>query len=249
MISSSLRSALSLFFLLLLGSTAIVSGPFLTAAKAVPQEADRDIAGLRKYESANTEDKRSAVKDRVVFFGDSITESWDLDHSFPGKNYINRGIGGQTTIEMLLRFRADVVNLNPKVVVILAGTNDVAENLGPTTPETIEGHLASMVDIAEAHRLRVVLCSILPVGMYPWRKRIQPVEKIRTLNSWIKGYAEGRGVVYVDYYSKMEDEKHAMKKELSDDGVHPNAAGYAVMRELAESAIEEALGEAANSEQ
>jgi lysophospholipase L1-like esterase len=180
-------------------------------------------------------------EDRVVFFGDSITDAWNLEDSFPGKGYINRGIGGQTTPQMLLRFRQDVVALKPKVVVILAGTNDVAENTGPETLEDIEGNLASMVEIAQANHIHVVLSSILPVAVYPWRKEIQPIEKIAALNNWMKGFAAGRGVVYLDYYSALVGEHHGMKAGLSEDGVHPNKAGYAVMQSLAARAIKEAL--------
>src|SRR5262249_16596035 len=142
---------------------------------------------------------------------------------------------------MLVRFRQDVIALRPDVVVILAGTNDIAENQGPTTLEAIEGNLASMVELAEAHHIRVVLCSVLPVDVYGWRKNIRPIEKIAMLNAWLKGYAEGRRTFFVDYYSAMETENHAMKKELSDDGVHPNAAGYAVMTPLVARAISDLL--------
>ena len=185
--------------------------------------------------------KQPAMPGRVIFFGDSITQMWKLDLSFPGKAYINRGISGQTTSQMLVRFRQDVVALQPEVVVILAGTNDIAENQGPTTVEAIEDNLASMVELAEAHHIRVVLCSVLPVEVYGWRRNIRPVEKIATLNAWLKGYAEGRRTFFVDYYSATENENHGMKKELSDDGVHPNAAGYAVMAPLAARAISDAL--------
>jgi lysophospholipase L1-like esterase len=179
-------------------------------------------------------------QNRVVFFGDSITDAWNLDDSFPGKGYINRGIGGQTTSQMLLRFRQDVVDLKPKVVVILAGTNDVAENAGPETLKEIEGNLASMFEIAQANHIRVVVSSILPVAVYPWRKEIQPIEKIAALNNWMKGFATGRGLVYLDYYTTLVNDHHGLKAELSEDDVHPNKAGYAVMQPLAEHTIEEA---------
>lgn len=185
--------------------------------------------------------KQPAASGRVIFFGDSITQMWKLALSFPGKTYINRGISGQTTSQMLVRFRQDVIALTPEVVVILAGTNDIAENQGPTTLEAIEGNLASMVELAEAHHSRVVVCSVLPVEVYSWRKEIRPVEKIAMLNAWMKGYAEARRTFFVDYYSAMENESHGMKKELSDDGVHPNAAGFAVMSPLAARAISDAL--------
>jgi len=197
---------------------------------------------MERHESANAELLAKPTKqDRVVFFGDSITDSWNLDESFPGKGYINRGIGGQTTPQMLLRFRQDVVGLKPRVVVVLAGTNDVAENTGPETLEDIEGNLASIVEIAQANHIRVVLSSILPVAAYPWRKEIQPIEKIAALNNWMKGFATGRGLVYLDYYTTLVNDHHGLKGELSEDGVHPDKAGYAVMQPLAEHAIEEAL--------
>jgi lysophospholipase L1-like esterase len=199
-------------------------------------------AGLGRYESANAALLASSSSEsRVVFFGDSITDAWNLDDSFPGKGYINRGIGGQTTPQMLLRFRQDVVALKPKVVVILAGTNDVAENTGPESLDDIEGNLASMAEIAQANHIRVVLSSILPVAEYPWRKEIQSVEKIAALNNWMKGFAAGRGLVYLDYYSALVDDHQGMKAGLSEDGVHPNKAGYAVMQPLAERAIQDAL--------
>jgi lysophospholipase L1-like esterase len=235
--------ALSLVFFLCYGPELRAQNSATSVASpSVPQEPSPDWAGLQRYQSANEELLTRALdKERIIFFGDSITEAWNLDLSFPGKGYINRGIGGQTTGQMLLRFRQDVVTLKPKVVVILAGTNDVAENQGPTTLGGIEDNLASMVDIAEANHIRVVLSSILPVAAYPWRKEIQPVEKIAALNSWMKGYAAGRGVVFLDYFSTMQDERHGLKAELSEDGVHPNKVGYAMMAPLAERAISEAL--------
>jgi lysophospholipase L1-like esterase len=214
-----------------------------TATTVSQENEGPDWAGFRVYQSANADlMKRPAVRDRVIFFGDSITEMWNLDLSFPGKGYLNRGIGGQTTAQMLVRFRPDVLALKPEVVVILPGTNDIAENQGPTTLDSIEGNLASMVELAAAHHSKVVICSVLPVGVYPWRKNIRPVEKIAALNAWLKGYADGGGVFFVDYYSAMQNETHAMKKELSEDGVHPNAAGFATMAPLAARVISEVLG-------
>lgn len=174
--------------------------------------------------------------------GDSITEVWSLLDSFPGKPYVNRGISGQTTSQILLRFRQDVIALKPKVVVILAGTNDVAENTGPITLAAIEDNLISMVDIAKKNRIRVVLSSVLPASSYPWRPEIQPVEKISALNDWIKDCAAKEGLVFLDYRSAMANDKLGLKGELSEDGVYPNKAGYAVMASLAEQAIVEALG-------
>ena len=221
----------------------LLSGLLLaTLCLAQVRESTRDWSGMTVYRSANSSAwSQKTHGDRVVFFGDSITQGWNLDKFFPTAGYVNRGISGQTTAQMLVRFRQDVIAINPQVVVILAGTNDVAENLGPTTVEEIENNLMSMVDIAERNGVRVVLSSILPTGQYPWRKELQPIEKIVALNNWMAGYASGRKLVYVDYFSAMQTDKHWMKEDLSTDGVHPNSAGYAVMRTLAEPAIFDAL--------
>jgi lysophospholipase L1-like esterase len=176
-----------------------------------------------------------------VFLGDSITEFWTLSDSFHGKPYVNRGISGQTTPQILLRFRQDVIALRPEVVVILAGTNDIAENTGPITLAAIEDNLTSMVDLAKRNGIRVVLASLLPALQYPWRADIRPVEKIRALNDWMKDYAAKEGLVFLDYHSAMANDKRGLKTELSEDGVHPNQAGYAVMAPLAEKAIGAAL--------
>ena len=184
--------------------------------------------------------------------GDSITDSWDdpkYGGFFPGKPYIDRGISGQTTPQMLLRFRADVIALRPEVVVILAGTNDLAGNTGPSTLEAIEDNLISMMELARANSTRVVLASILPVSDYEKSKDGKPIirtaqrppEKIRALNEWMRAYATKNRSIYLDYYSSMIDEKGFLKDELSEDGLHPNAKGYAVMAPLAEQAIAAAL--------
>jgi lysophospholipase L1-like esterase len=180
---------------------------------------------------------------RVVFIGDSITESWApyFPAHFPGKPYIPRGISGQTTPQILVRFRQDVVRLEPKIVVILAGTNDIAGNTGPSSPEMIQDNLASMAEIARANGIRVVLSSVLPAYDYPWKRGLEPAPKIVALNSWIRGYAEATGAVYLDYHTAMVDARGGLRAELTRDGVHPNAAGYAVMAPLAEAAIARAL--------
>jgi len=178
---------------------------------------------------------------RVVFLGDSITEFWNLPASFPGKPYLNRGISGQTTPQILLRFRPDVINLKPKVVVILAGTNDIAENTGPMPLSVIEGNIASMAELAHVNGIKVVLASVLPAARYPWRPDIEPIEKIRAINAWIKDYAAQSGSIFLDYFTAMTDEKSGLKPTLSEDGVHPTPAGYAVMAPLAEKAIADAL--------
>jgi lysophospholipase L1-like esterase len=161
---------------------------------------------------------------------------------FPGKPYINRGIGGQTTPQMLVRFRQDVIALKPKVVVILAGTNDIAGNTGPSTVEMIENNLASMAELAKAHGIRVVLASVLPVYSYTWRPSVQPIPAIAALNDWMKDYARRNGMVYLDYFSAMVDERRGLRNDLTYDGVHPNEAGYRVMAPLTVSAIRKALG-------
>ena len=180
---------------------------------------------------------------RVVFMGNSITEGWinTCPEFFEGRPYINRGIGGQTTPQMLIRFRQDVINLHPKVVVILAGTNDIAGNTGPSTLEMIEDNLASMAEIAHANGIKVILCSVLPAYDYPWRKGMEPNVKIPELNKWIKNYAEKNKFIYLDYFSAMVDEKNGMQADLSGDGVHPNKKGYEIMQPMVEKAIAKAL--------
>jgi len=183
---------------------------------------------------------------RVVFMGDSITQGW-AHHGVPpepadaAKDYVNRGISGQTTPQMLLRFRQDVIDLKPAAVVIFAGINDIAGNTGDMTPEQTEENLASMADLAKANGIRVVLCSISPVFDFPWRPGRDPATKIVALNSWIKSYAASHGYVYVDFYSAMVDERGGLPDKLSKDGVHPNPAGYAIMTPLVDAGIAKAL--------
>lgn len=183
----------------------------------------------------------AAVENRVVFMGDSITAGWKLDVSFPGMPYINRGISGQTTPQMLLRFRQDVIDLQPKVTVILGGTNDVAGNTGPMTLEQTEEDLASMADLATANHIRVVLCSVTPSVDFWWAPGQEPAPRIALLNAWIRGYAAAKQYAYVDYYSAMKDADGGLPPNLSHDGVHPSPAGYAVMAPLVEAAIEKSL--------
>jgi len=202
----------------------------------------RDWPDLARYREDDAKLAPQAKgESRVVFLGDSITQIWSLSDSFPGKPYVNRGISGQTTPQILLRFRQDVIALQPTVVVILAGTNDIAENTGPTTLAAIEDNLTSMVDLAKRNGIHVVLASLLPAFQYSWRPDLAPVEKTRALNDWIKDYAAKEGLVFLDYYSPMANDKRGLKAELSADGVHPNHAGYAVMAPLAEKAITAAL--------
>ena len=185
----------------------------------------------------------SSGEHRIVFMGNSITEGWinNRPDFFTGKPYVNRGISGQTTPQLLVRFRPDVINLKPAVVVILAGTNDIAGNTGPSTLEMIMDNLISMSELAKANKIKVVLSSVLPVFDYPWKPGLQPADKIIALNVMIKNYAAKNGIVYLDYFSSMVDERKGLKKELSADGVHPNVAGYKIMEPLAEEAIKKAL--------
>jgi lysophospholipase L1-like esterase len=181
---------------------------------------------------------------RVVFFGDSITEGWGVTGSatfFAGKGYVNRGISGQTTAQMLLRFRQDVIALQPAVVVILAGTNDIAGNTGPASQAMIEDNLHSMVELAKAHGIAVVLSSVLPVSEYPWQPGVQPAPKVRALNAALQRYAGQQKLVYLDYYTPLANHAGGLDKALADDGVHPTAAGYARMAPLAEAAVAQAL--------
>lgn len=206
----------------------------------------QDWANLGRYrdENAKLRTPEPAGK-RVVFMGDSITDGWGRKYSdfFPGKPYVNRGISGQTTPQMLVRFRPDVVNLKPKAVVILAGTNDIAHNTGPESLEDIENNLMSMADLAHASGIKVVLASLTPVCDYikPQTER-RPPAKIVALNQWIKSFCRKNGYVYLDYYSAAIDDHQMFKRELTYDGLHPNAQGYQVMAPLAEKAIAQALG-------
>lgn len=208
-----------------------------------------DYGQLERYHDADTNLGPPAPgEQRVVFFGDSITDIWNLDQSFPGKGYIGRGISGQTTPQMLVRFRQDVIDLRPAVVVILAGTNDIAGNTGPETLEQIEADYASLSDLARANGIRVVFSSVTPINYEENATAMRfflqrSPRKILALNDWLKKYCEQNGIVYLDYFSAMVDEHGLMKKDLSNDGLHPNAAGFAVMAPLAQAAITRALGQ------
>ena len=224
----------------------------LCVAQAQTPDCKNDWPNLARYDKDNKSAAPPAKNEqRVVFMGDSITDSWDnpvYGGFFPGKPYVNRGISGQTTPQMLIRFRRDVIELKPKLVVILAGTNDIAGNTGPTTIEAIEDNLKSMAELATANRIRVVFASLLPVSDYEVRdgKPVtqtvrRPPEKILALNKWIQEYAKANHHGYLDYFSAMVDDKGFLKDELSNDGLHPNAQGYAVMAPLAEAAIAASL--------
>lgn len=205
-----------------------------------------DWASLARYRDANAQlGPPRPGEQRVVFYGNSITEGWAqyFDTMFPGKPYVGRGISGQTTPQMLVRFRQDVIALQPAVVVILAGTNDIAGNTGPSTQAMIEDNLKSMVELAKANGIRVVLSSVLPAFDYRWRPGLEPAPKIVALNAWMRDYASGHDVIYLDYHSATADERQGLRAELSEDGVHPNEAGYRIMAPLVERAIAEALGQ------
>jgi lysophospholipase L1-like esterase len=205
-----------------------------------------DFGELGRYRKPNARLAPPAANEaRVIFLGDSITDAWRLDTSFPGKPYINRGIAGQTTSQMLVRFRQDVIDLRPKVVVILAGTNDIAGNTGPMSLEEIEANFTSMLELARAHGIAVVLSSIIPVHGYTPQSDLsfplRPPEKILELNRWLKSTCAAGGHVYLDYFSAMVDDKGFLKPGLAEDGLHPNRAGYAVMAPLAAGAIAKAV--------
>jgi lysophospholipase L1-like esterase len=207
-----------------------------------------DYGELARYRAANAAlPAPAAGENRVVFFGDSITDGWPIAEYFPGKPYVNRGIGGQTTSQMLVRFREDVIALQPKVVVILAGTNDIAGNTGPISLDDIEANYASIAELANAHKIRVVYSSVLPVHNYTLESKEffaqRSPEKILALNVWLKDYCAAHGCVYLDYFSALADDKGLMKKDLAGDGLHPNAAGYKIMAPLAEAAIAKALAQ------
>jgi lysophospholipase L1-like esterase len=255
-------------FILSLICTAMVHGQMQSAPSATPQTATQtspvqvptmspeeraarirarqekmanDWANLNRYKEANATVVQPV---KVVFMGDSITELWAQDPKvfFPGKvDYIGRGIGGQTTPQMLLRFQQDVVDLKPQVVVINGGTNDIAGNTGPSTLKMIENNLKSMTQIALASKIKVVLTSVTPAFDYPWKRGLEPAEKVVELNRWIRNFCVQSGCVYADYFSSMSDDRHGMKEGLSRDGIHPTPAGYTIMLPIAEKAIAEAL--------
>jgi lysophospholipase L1-like esterase len=214
------------------------------SAPSLSAQQTQDWANLQRYRPANDTLKPPGPNERrVVFMGNSITDSWAkfFPQMFAGKPYIGRGISGQTTPQMLVRFRQDVIALKPAVVVILAGTNDIAGNTGPSTLEMIEDNLMSMTELARANGIRVVLSSVLPAYDYPWKRGLEPAPKIVALNAWMKSYAARLGLVYLDYHSAMADARQGLRAELTTDGVHPNEAGYRVMAPLVEQAIVDAL--------
>src|ERR1700674_1173950 len=206
-----------------------------------------DFGQLARYREADAVLAPATGEKRVVFLGDSITEYWKLPDYFPGKPYINRGVDGQTTPEMLVRFRQDVIDLHPKVVVVLAGTNDIAGVTGPTSNEDIEANYASMAELARAHRIRMVFASVLPVHNYTHDAEesfaLRPRDRILALNKWLKNYCVKNRFVFIDYFSALVDERGMLKRALADDGLHPTDAGYKIMAPLAEKAIQQAIAE------
>ena len=209
-------------------------------------QSNADWANLKKYATKNQQLKPPAKgENRVVFMGNSITEFWRITDSafFIKNNYIDRGISGQTTPQMLMRFRPDVIDLKPAVVVILAGINDIAENTGPITLENIYGNIISMVQLACANNIKVVVSSVLPANNFPWRPQIKPAEKVIALNSMLEAYCKTNNIVYLDYYSNIVDDQKGLDKKYTEDGVHPTLAGYKVMEPLVEQAIKKALSQ------
>jgi lysophospholipase L1-like esterase len=204
----------------------------------------QDWANLKRFQEGNAKlDKAMADEQRVVFMGNSITESWlsIRPEFFAGKPYVNRGISGQTTPQMLLRFRQDVINLQPVAVVILAGINDIAGNTGPATINEIANNIYSMAELARNNNIKVVLCSVLPANIFGWKPGINPADKVMELNILLKTYAVKNKMGYVDYFSAMVNNNYGLKNELGSDGVHPNAAGYAIMEPLLEKELAKAL--------
>lgn len=232
--------------------------PATASAPAVGTATAKEVAGMKakladwpqlgRYRADNpTLAPVAAGEQRVVFYGDSITDAWGRTPGtestfFVGKPYVNRGISGQTTPQMVVRFRQDVIDLHPTAVVILAATNDIAGNTGPMTPEMTEDNFRSMADLAHANGIKVILASITPAFDYPWKRGMEPAPKIRVLNAWLKDYCEQHGYTYLDYYTALTDAEGGMKPGTSLDGVHPTAKGYAIMEPLAQAAIDQALG-------
>jgi lysophospholipase L1-like esterase len=237
------------------GAPASPTGPEIAAALKSLMANDarlRDWAQLGRYREQNRAlAKPAAGESRVVFMGDSITDAWPQprfgDFFTNNKSYVGRGISGQTTPQMLIRFRPDVIDLQPRAVVILAGTNDIAGNTGAMSNEDIQNNIMSMAELAKAHKIKVILSSILPTSNYHVgpsgvpQTQTRPMERIRAINDWMKKYAAAEGHTYLDYFSAMLDPSGLLRTELSGDDLHPNAQGYAIMAPLADAAIKQAL--------
>ena len=194
----------------------------------------QDFANFGKYQKQNQEVKSKNTTPNSVLMGDSITEGWFATNPefFTKNNFVGRGIGGQVTSQMLLRFREDVILLKPKRVIILAGANDIAENQGPVSLDKIFGNIVSMVELAKANQIKVVLCSVLPAYDFPWRKGMMPADKVIALNQMIKYYAQKNKITYVDYHTPLKDDKNGLPKEIAEDGIHPNKLGYEKMEAI-----------------
>jgi len=202
----------------------------------------QDWANLKRFQQENSELMLAkAHENRVVFMGNSITEGWlsIRPEFFKNKPYVNRGISGQTTPQMLIRFRQDVIHLKPSTVVLLAGINDIAENTGPSTIEMIANNIVSMAELAKANHINVIICSVLPANKFPWREGLKPAEKVIKLNALLQSYSKKHKLAYVDYYSAMVNDSNGLKKELGEDGIHPNKNGYLIMEPILEKAIKE----------
>ncbi|NDV69170.1 SGNH/GDSL hydrolase family protein [Dysgonomonas sp. 25] len=217
---------------------------FTTMIACINAQFNKEI-NLQKYAQANAGLPAPEKKEkRVVFIGNSITEAWvsNSPDFFAKNNYVGRGISGQTTLQMLLRFRQDVIKLQPKAVVICAGTNDIAENTGTYDPEFTFGNIVSMVELAKANKIKVIIASVHPAGAMPWHPHVTDVPaKIHALNYVLKDYAKTNKIPYIDYHAAMEDGSGAMRKELSADGVHPNKEGYAIMESLAKPIVDKVV--------
>ncbi len=217
---------------------------FLFASISMNLITAQDWPNLNRFKAENDQlSKPKAGEKRVVFMGNSITEGWSsmLPEFFEGKPYINRGISGQTTPQMLLRFRQDVINLEPKLVVILVGTNDIAGNTGPMTLDEIMNNIKSMAELAASNNIEVILCSVLPVFDYPWHTGLNPASKIVTLNKMIHDYAVSKNYFFLDYHTATKDDRNGLPKDLAEDGVHPTKKGYKIMAELAQKMINRIL--------
>jgi lysophospholipase L1-like esterase len=250
---------LLIFICLLLPAIGVAQAPTATATPTYDELKARmqrfearltDWPNLKRYSEANSKlSPPMKGEHRVVFMGDSITDGWKLEEYFPGKPYVNRGISGQTTPQMLVRFQPDVIALRPRVVVILAGTNDIAGNTGPMTLEAIENNYRSMAELAKAHGIKVIFSSILPISDYNKNAQGQPIvrslqrkpEQILALNKWLKDYAAANKHIYLDYFAATADDKGFLRADLANDGLHPHAGGYKIMAPLAQKAIDEAL--------
>ncbi len=221
----------------------------IVSSSALSQKLDQSLwnSGINysRYSEANTELLKKGIKPTAVLMGDSITDGWINNHPefFEENNLVDRGISGETTGQMLLRFREDVINLRPKVVVILAGINDIAENSGPIGIEKVYGNIISMVQLAQLNKIKAVICKLVPANRFPWRERINPTEKVKALNKMLEDYALVNHVDLVDYFEPMADENRGLRSDLGSDGVHPNSKGYRIMEPLLLIGIHDAINE------